>query len=99
MVAVNEGRTSYDNIQKFLKYILTGNAGKIFVMLLGPLTVMAIFFLTMQILWINLVTDGVPAVALGYEQTQKDIMQRPLSKPQKASLPGVQTASISSWEC
>lgn len=81
VAAVKEGRTIFDNIRKFVKYILTGNAGEIFVMLTGPILGMPIPLLPIQILWINLVTDGIPAVALGYEKAEKDVMERPPFKP------------------
>jgi Ca2+-transporting ATPase len=81
VAAVREGRTIYDNIRKFVKYILTGNAGEIFVMLAGPLLGMPVPLLPIQILWINLVTDGVPAVALGYEEAEENVMARPPFHP------------------
>ena len=81
--AVKQGRTIYDNIRKFVTYILTGNAGEIIVMLLGPLVGMPIPLLPIQILWINLVTDGVPAVALGYEEAEDDVMGRPPFRPEE----------------
>lgn len=76
VAAVKEGRTIYDNIRKFIKYILTGNAGEILVMLVGPLIGMPLPLVPVQILWINLVTDGVPAVALGYEEAEGNVMNR-----------------------
>lgn len=79
--AVKEGRTIYDNIRKFVKYILTGNTGEIIVMLIGPILRMPIPLLPIQILWINLVTDGVPAIALGYEEAEHNVMERPPYKP------------------
>jgi len=81
VTAVKEGRTIFDNIRKFVKYILTGNAGEIFVMLTGPLLGMPIPLLPIQILWINLVTDGAPAIALGYEAAEKNVMERAPFKP------------------
>ena len=83
VAAVKEGRTIYDNIRKFVKYILTGNVGEILVMLTGPLLGMPIPLLPIQILWINLVTDGAPAVALGYEESEKNVMNRPPYQPEE----------------
>jgi len=79
--AVKEGRTIFDNIRKFIKYILTGNTGEILAMLTGPFFGMGIPLLPIHILWINLVTDGLPAIALGYEPSEKNVMNRPPYKP------------------
>ena len=65
VAAVEEGRMIYDNIRKFIKYTLTSNAGEIWVMLLAPFLGMPLPLLPLQILWINLVTDGLPGLALG----------------------------------
>jgi len=81
VTAVREGRVIFDNIRKFVKYILTGNAGEIFVMLAGSLLGMPVPLLPLQILWINLVTDGAPAVALGYEEAEEEVMNRPPYSP------------------
>ncbi|MDY0282632.1 MAG: cation-translocating P-type ATPase, partial [Salinivirgaceae bacterium] len=83
VAAVKEGRRIYDNIRKFVRYILTGNAGEIVVMLTGPLMGMPLPLLPIQILWINLVTDGVPAVALGFEAAERDVMNRPPYNPRE----------------
>jgi Ca2+-transporting ATPase len=83
VAAVEEGRRIYDNIRKFVRYILTGNAGEIVVMLTGPVLGMPLPLLPIQILWINLVTDGVPAVALGFEEAERDVMKRPPYNPQE----------------
>ena len=83
VAAVKEGRRIYDNIRKFVRYILTGNAGEIVVMLTGPLMGMPLPLLPIQILWINLVTDGVPAVALGFEAAEQDVMNRPPYNPRE----------------
>ncbi len=75
--AVEEGRIVYDNIRKFVKYTMTSNAGEIWVMVLGPMMGMPLPLLPLQILWINLVTDGLPGLALAIEKAERDTMQRP----------------------
>ena len=75
--AVEEGRIVYDNIRKFVKYTMTSNAGEIWVMVLGPLLGMPLPLLPLQILWINLVTDGLPGLALAVEPAESNTMQRP----------------------
>jgi Ca2+-transporting ATPase len=74
--AVEEGRIIYDNVRKFVKYILTSNSGEIWVMLAASLIGMPLPLLPLQILWINLVTDGLPALALGLEPAERAVMQR-----------------------
>ncbi len=77
VAAIEEGRVIYDNIRKFIKYLLSCNSGEIGVMFLGPLLGMPLPLLPLQILWMNLVTDGLPALALGVEPAEEDVMQRP----------------------
>ncbi|MEO8496516.1 MAG: cation-translocating P-type ATPase, partial [Planctomycetota bacterium] len=81
--AVEEGRIVYDNIRKFVKYTMTSNAGEIWVMVLGPLLGMPLPLLPLQILWINLVTDGLPGLALAVEKAERQTMQRPPYPPQE----------------
>jgi Ca2+-transporting ATPase len=83
VAAVEEGRRIYDNIRKFVRYILTGNTGEIVVMVVGPLLGMPLPLLPIQILWINLVTDGIPAIALGFEEAERDVMKRPPHNPRE----------------
>ena len=77
VAAVEEGRIIYDNIRRFIKYLLSCNASEIAVMLFGPLLGMPLPLLPLQILWMNLVTDGLPALALGVEPAEKNVMKRP----------------------
>ncbi len=74
--AIEEGRAIYDNIKKFIKYMLSSNVGEILVMFVALLINLPIPLLAIQILWINLVTDGLPAIALGFEPAEPDVMQR-----------------------
>lgn len=79
--AVHEGRAIYDNIRKFIRYLLGGNIGEVLVMLLTSIMGMPLPMLPIQILWVNLVTDGLPAMALGIEPPEPGIMNRaPRSK-------------------
>jgi P-type Ca2+ transporter type 2C len=67
----------YDNIRRFIKYLLTCNSSEIAVMLFGPLFGMPLPLQALQILWMSLVTDGLPALALGVEPAEADVMRRP----------------------
>ncbi|MCZ7531900.1 MAG: cation-translocating P-type ATPase [Acidimicrobiia bacterium] len=77
VAAVEEGRVIYDNIRKFIKYLLTCNTSEVLVMIIGPFLGMPLPLLPLQILWMNLVTDGLPALALGVEPAEDDVMERP----------------------
>ncbi len=81
VAAVEEGRRIYDNIRKFFTYTMTSNAGEIWVMLIAPLIGMPFALLPLQILWVNLVTDGLPGLALSIEPAEKNVMQRPPYPP------------------
>ncbi|MCO5188958.1 MAG: cation-translocating P-type ATPase [Anaerolineae bacterium] len=82
--AVKEGRTIYDNVRKFLQYILTSNAGEVYVMLFAPFLGMPLPLNPLQILWINLVTDGLPGLALSVEPAEGDAMDRPPFAPDES---------------
>jgi len=77
VAAVEEGRVIYDNVRRFIKYLLSCNASEIAVMLIGPLLGMPLPLLPLQILWMNLVTDGMPALALSVEPAELNVMRRP----------------------
>lgn len=76
VAAVEEGRVVYDNIRKFVAYLLTGNLAEVLVLFLAMLAGLPIPLLPIHILWINLVTDGLPAIALGFEPAERAVMQR-----------------------
>ncbi len=80
--AVEEGRGIFDNIRKFVNYLLSSNLGEILVILFATLLRMPLPLTAIQILWVNLVTDGLPAMALSVDPHQGDIMKR---KPRAAS--------------
>lgn len=75
--AVKEGRRIFDNIRRFVKYIMTCNGAEIWTIFLAPLLGMPIPLLPIHILWINLVTDGLPALTLANEKAEADVMKRP----------------------
>ncbi|MBQ3915512.1 MAG: cation-transporting P-type ATPase, partial [Ruminococcus sp.] len=75
--AVEQGRCVYANIRKFVRYLLSCNIGEVLTMFLGILMGMPMVLMPVQLLLVNLVTDGLPAIALGSEPPEKDIMSRP----------------------
>ena len=82
--AVREGRRIFDNIRKFLKYSMTGNAGTVWTIFLAPFAGLPIPLLPIQILWINLATDGLPGLALANERAEPNVMQRPPRPPNES---------------
>jgi Ca2+-transporting ATPase len=79
--AIKEGRNIYENIRKFIRYMMASNVGEILVMLFAMMLGMPLPLVAIQILWINLVTDGLPAMALGMDQPEGDVMKRPPRSP------------------
>ncbi|MDC0936901.1 cation-transporting P-type ATPase [Pirellulales bacterium] len=84
--AIEEGRRQYDNIQKFVRYLLSSNTGEIVAIFLNILLGGPLILLPVQILWMNLVTDGLTAVALGLEPAEKTLMRRKPRDPRRPIL-------------
>jgi len=79
--AVREGRRIYDNLRRFVRYVLTTNSGEIWTIFLAPFLGLPVPLLPIQILWINLLTDGLPGLALASEPAERDVMNRPPRSP------------------
>jgi Ca2+-transporting ATPase len=84
VAATKEGRVIYDNIRKFIKYTLTGNAGELWVILLAPFLGLPLPLIPLQILWINLLADGLLALALSVEPAERKVMRRPPRRPDES---------------
>jgi Ca2+-transporting ATPase len=84
--AIGEGRRIYDNIRRFLRYGLSGGIAELLVMLAGPLVGMPLPLLPGQILWINLLTHGIPGVAMGAEPAEAGVLRRAPRSPQESVL-------------
>lgn len=78
--AIEEGRNIYENIRKFIRYLLASNVGEILVMLFAMILSLPLPLVPIQILWVNLVTDGLPAMALGVDSAEENVMKRPPRK-------------------
>jgi len=83
--AVREGRKIYDNLRRFVRYAVSTNSSEILIMLIAPLFGLPIPLLPLQILWVNLVTDGLPGLALAAEPEESNIMDRP-PRPSRESI-------------
>ena len=86
VAAVEEGRVIFDNLRRFIKFSLAGNIGKVLVMLIAPLFGMIIALQPLQLLWLNLLTDGLLGLGLGTEPAEENTMRRPPRKPEKGAL-------------
>ncbi|MBC7328211.1 calcium-transporting P-type ATPase, PMR1-type [bacterium] len=88
VAAVEEGRVIYDNIRKFIRYILTTNLGEILTIFFSIIFKLPLPLRPVQILWINLLTDGLPAIALGVEPPEPGVMKRPPRDPKESIFAG-----------
>lgn len=109
--AVREGRRIYDNIRKFVRFVLSGNSGEIWPLFLAPFLGLPTPLLPIQILWINFVTDGLPGLALTFEPEERDLMKRRPRDPKEnvlaqglwqhalwvGLLTGALTLSVQAW--
>ena len=86
--AVREGRRIFDNIRKFIRYAMTGNSGEIWTIFLAPFLGLPIPLLPIHILWVNLVTDGLPGLALASEPAERGVMQRTPRPPRESVFAG-----------
>ncbi|MFH1592700.1 MAG: calcium-translocating P-type ATPase, SERCA-type [Candidatus Woesearchaeota archaeon] len=86
--AVKEGRIIYDNIKKFVKFLLSANMGEVGIIVVSLLLGMPLPLLPLQLLWINLVTDGLPALALGVDNSNVDVMKRKPREKKETILKG-----------
>lgn len=84
VAAVEEGRVIYDNIRKFIRYVLTGNVAGVIIMLLAPFIGLPLPLTPIQILWINLLADGLLALALSVEPGEENVMERPPYPPNES---------------
>jgi Ca2+-transporting ATPase len=85
VAAVREGRRIYDNIRKFVRFVMAGNAGEIWTIFLAPFLGLPIPLTPIQILWVNFVTDGLPGLALASEPAEPHVMRRP-PRPRNESI-------------
>jgi len=83
VAAVREGRTIYDNIRKFVRFSVAGNIGKVLVMLIAPFLGKPLPLLPLQLLWLNLLTDGLLGLGMGVEKPEADTMKRAPYSPKE----------------
>lgn len=94
VAAVEEGRRIYDNLAKFIHYLLSCNTGEVLVMLASSIAGLPLPLFPIQLLWINLVTDGIPALALGVEPAEPDLIKRPPRSAKEGFLRGRELVDI-----
>jgi Ca2+-transporting ATPase len=94
VAAVEEGRTIYDNVRRFVKFSVAGNIGKVSVMLVAPLLGMPIALLPLQLLWLNLLTDGLLGLGMGFEPAERNTMRRPPVSPRSGIFSGGPTRHV-----
>lgn len=88
VTAIEEGRRVYDNIRKFIRYALTCNAAELVCLISAPMLGLPLPLFPIQILWVNLVTDGIPGIALAFEPPEKDLMERRPRAPSESTFGG-----------
>src|SRR5699024_2536863 len=81
--AIKEGRNIYENIRKFIRYLLASNVGEIFMMLIAMILALPLPLVPIQILWVNLITDGLPAMALGLDEPENNVMKEKPRHPKE----------------
>ncbi|PIO00595.1 ATPase [archaeon CG10_big_fil_rev_8_21_14_0_10_43_11] len=84
--AVEEGRNIYENITKFVRFLLSVNFSELFLVGIAAIAGFPLPLLALQILWLNIVTDGLPALALGVDTFHEDVMKRPPRKPKEGMI-------------
>jgi len=84
IAAIEEGRKIYNNIRKFIRYLLSCNVGELIAIFMGIVMGLPLPLIPIQILWVNLVTDGLPALALGMDEDNDKVMERPPRKPNES---------------
>ena len=99
VAAVKEGRTIYDNIRKFVRFSVAGNIGKVLVMLIAPFLGKPIPLLPLQLLWLNLLTDGLLGLGMGVEKSERTRCSARLTRPRKVFSAAAQAGRPSGSVC